>query len=50
MVEGKKQYCFEVSNTFTALENLDIEVDINNVLETIRENNKISPKRSLGYH
>jgi hypothetical protein len=28
-VEGKEQYCVEVSNRFAALENLDAEVDIN---------------------
>jgi hypothetical protein len=28
-VEGKEQYCVEISNRFTALENLDTEVDIN---------------------
>jgi hypothetical protein len=26
-VEGKEQYCVEISNRFTALENLDIEVN-----------------------
>jgi hypothetical protein len=30
-VEGKEQYCVEISNRFAALENLDIEVDINRV-------------------
>jgi hypothetical protein len=28
-VEGKEQYCVEISNRFAALENLDAEVDIN---------------------
>jgi hypothetical protein len=28
-VEGKEQHCVEISNRFTALENLDTEVDIN---------------------
>jgi hypothetical protein len=28
-VEGKEQYCIEISNRFAALENLDAEVDIN---------------------
>jgi hypothetical protein len=27
-VEGKEQYCFEFSNRFAALENLDTEVDV----------------------
>jgi hypothetical protein len=45
-VEGKLQYHVEISNTFTALENLDTEVDINRVWETIRDI-KISAKKSL---
>jgi hypothetical protein len=28
-VEGKEQYCVEVSNRFAALEDLDAEVEIN---------------------
>jgi hypothetical protein len=35
-VEGKQQYHVEISNWFTALENLDTEVDINRAWETIR--------------
>jgi hypothetical protein len=35
-VEGKEQYCVEISNRFAALENLDTEVDINRAWETIR--------------
>jgi hypothetical protein len=34
-VEGKEKYCGEVSNRFTALEDLDAEVEINSALETI---------------
>jgi hypothetical protein len=44
-VEGKEQYRVEDSNRFAALENLDTEVDINRVQETIRENLKFQPKR-----
>jgi hypothetical protein len=44
-VEGKERYHLEISNRFTALENLDTEVDVN-----IRENIKISAKESLGYY
>jgi hypothetical protein len=29
-VEGKEQYRVQISNRFTALENLDTEVDVNN--------------------
>jgi hypothetical protein len=48
-VEGKEQFCVEVSNRFAALEDLDAEVEINSAWETIRENIKISAKESLGY-
>jgi hypothetical protein len=49
-VESKEQYRFEISDKFTALENLDAEVDINGVWETIRENIKISGRGSPGYY
>jgi hypothetical protein len=49
-VEGKEQYPVQISNRFAALENLDTEVNINTVWETIRENIKISAKESLGYY
>jgi hypothetical protein len=49
-VEGKEKYCVEVSNRFAALEDLDAEVEINTIWETIRENIKISVKDSLGYY
>jgi hypothetical protein len=49
-VEGKEKYRFEVSNRFGALENLDAVVEINTIWKTIRENNKISVKGSLGYY
>jgi hypothetical protein len=35
-VEGKEQFCVEVSNRFAALEDLDAEVEINSAWETIR--------------
>jgi hypothetical protein len=41
-VEGKEKYRFEVSNRFAALEDLDAEVEINTLRETIRGNIKIS--------
>jgi hypothetical protein len=47
--EGKEQFRVEVSNRFAALEDLDTEVEINSVWETIRENIKISAIESLGY-
>ncbi|PNF21835.1 hypothetical protein B7P43_G05968 [Cryptotermes secundus] len=49
-VEGKEQYCVEISNRFAALENLKTEVDINKAWETVRENMKMSAKESLGYY
>jgi hypothetical protein len=48
-VEGKEQYCVEVSNRFAALEDLDEEVEINSGWEIIRENIQISSKENLGY-
>jgi hypothetical protein len=42
VLEGKEQYHVEISNRFTALENLDTEVDVNKDWETIRENIKIT--------
>jgi hypothetical protein len=41
-VEGKDQYCVEITNKFAALENLDSEVDINRAWETIIGNIKMS--------
>jgi hypothetical protein len=48
-IEGKEHCCVEVSNRFTALEDLDAEVEINSDWETIRENIKVSAKECLGY-
>ncbi|PNF23403.1 hypothetical protein B7P43_G12243 [Cryptotermes secundus] len=45
-VEDKEQYCVEISNLFTALENLETEVDVNKAWETIRGNTKMSAKES----
>jgi hypothetical protein len=49
-VEGKEQYCVEISNKFAALEHLDTEVDINRAWETVREYIQISTKESIGYY
>jgi hypothetical protein len=43
-IEGKQQYQVEISNRFTALENLDNDVDINRVWDTIREISTFRPK------
>jgi hypothetical protein len=47
-VEGKEMYLVEVSNRFASLEDLDAEIEINTSWETVRENIKISAKKSLG--
>jgi hypothetical protein len=46
-VGGKEQYSVQVSNRFTALEDLDAEVELNSALESIRENIKISATESI---
>jgi hypothetical protein len=48
-VESKERYCVEISNRFANLEDLDAEVEISSVWETISENLKFSAKESLGY-
>jgi hypothetical protein len=49
-MEGEEQYRVDISNRFSALENLDAEEDINRAGETIRENITISTKESVGYY
>jgi hypothetical protein len=49
-VEGKEKYHVEVLNSFAALEDLDAEVEINTIWETIRDKIKISAKESLGHY
>jgi hypothetical protein len=48
--EGKEKYRVEASNRFAALEDLDAEVEINTIWETIRENITILAKESQGYY
>jgi hypothetical protein len=48
--DGKDKYHFENWNSFTNSEDLDAEVKINTVWETIRDNIKISAKERLGYY
>jgi hypothetical protein len=38
-VEGKEQYCVEISNRFTALENLETEVDVKVIYSSIQVSN-----------
>jgi hypothetical protein len=47
-VEGKEQFCVDVSNRFAALEDLDTEMEFNSAWETIRENITIAAKENLG--
>jgi hypothetical protein len=49
-VGGKEHYHVEASDTFVALEDLDIEVAISSIWETIIKNINISVKESLGYY
>jgi hypothetical protein len=49
-VEDKEKYCAEVSNSFTTLEDLGTEMDIDSALETIKANITISAKESIDYH
>jgi hypothetical protein len=48
--EGTGQHHVEISNRFTALENLYDMVNINTAWETIKQIIKISAKESLGYY
>jgi hypothetical protein len=49
VVEGKEQYCVEVSNRFAALEQLNAEVEMISAWKMIREVIKIAAKECLGY-
>jgi predicted transcriptional regulator len=49
-VEGKEKHHVEVLVRFSALEDLDSEVEVNSAWETIREDIKISAKESLRYY
>jgi hypothetical protein len=48
--DREDQYPVEVSNRFSALEDLDAKVEINSAWEIITENITISTKESLGYY
>jgi hypothetical protein len=47
-VGGEEKYRVKVSNMFAALEDLITEVEINTILETIKENITITVKEGLG--
>jgi len=46
-LEVRKQYQIEISNRFAALENLSDREDINRAWENVKENIKLSAKKSL---
>ena len=49
-LEVKEKYQTEITNRFAALENLNVDEDVNRVWENIKENIKTSAKESLGLH
>jgi hypothetical protein len=49
-VQAKEKYRFEVLNRSAALEHLDTEMQIDSAWEAIRENVRISAKKSLVYY
>jgi hypothetical protein len=49
-LEVKEKYQIEITNRFSALENLIIDKDVNRAWENIKENIKTSDKESLGLH
>jgi len=48
--EVKGKYQIEITNRFSALENLNVDKDVNRVWENFKENIKTSAKESLGLH
>ena len=48
--EVKEKYQTEITNRFAALENLNVDEDVNRAWENIKENIKTSAKESLGLH
>ena len=49
-LEIKEKYHIEIRNRFTALENLDVNEDVNRAWENIKESIKTSAKEDLGLH
>ena len=49
-LEVRKQYQIQITNRFTALENLSDDEDINRAWENIKENIKTSARESLRLH
>jgi len=49
-LEVKEKYQTEITNRFVALENANVDEDVNRLWENIKENIKTSVKESLGLH
>jgi hypothetical protein len=49
-LEVKEKYQIEITNRFAALENLNVDEDVNTAWENIKEKIKTSAKESLGLH
>ena len=49
-LEVKEKYQIEITNRFAALENLEVDKDVNRTWKIIKENIKTSAKESLGLH
>jgi len=49
-LEVKEKYQIEITNRFAALENLNVDKDVNRVWKNIKENLKTAAKESLGLH
>jgi len=49
-LEVKEKYQIEIKKRFAALENLNVDEDVNRAWENIKENIKTSAKESLGLH
>jgi len=48
--EVREQYQIEIKNRFEALENVNVEEDVNRTWEHIKENIQTTAKESLGLH
>ena len=49
-LEVKEKYQIEITNRFAALENWNVDEDVNRVWENIKENIKTAAKENLGLH
>jgi len=49
-LEVKEKYQIEITNRFAALENLNVEEDVNRTWKNIKENIKSSAKQRLDLH